>query len=110
MNERYVNQIIRLEACKPGLRWFKKQQSPAQAWNDCKRPDWMIYMLKQVAYQVAYRYNDYNLLGNINRLFHQIANGDYAILAYQNRKIKRKLADRIRQDFPRCPLYIRRKP
>ena len=33
------------EACDEGLRWLRKQESFQQAWNKCKRGDWMKWLV-----------------------------------------------------------------
>ena len=44
MNPKYVHQLNSLNACSGAAKWFAKQETPTQAWRDCTRPDWLLWI------------------------------------------------------------------
>ena len=40
-----VDRLASIEACKPGTDWTKIQAMPDQAWSDCERGDWLMWLL-----------------------------------------------------------------
>lgn len=42
-------QIKAIGACTDALAWLKEQTSATQAWRDCHRGDWMLWMIGRVA-------------------------------------------------------------
>ena len=40
-----VDRIRYLSPCDEAVRWLAKQKTPTQAWLDCKRGDWMLWII-----------------------------------------------------------------
>ena len=49
MNEKYLTQLKQLNACWDAVEWFVEQKTPAQAWRDCTRPDWLLWYAGRVS-------------------------------------------------------------
>jgi len=44
-----ISSLRKLGPCQDGLDFAESQPSLAAAWDNCKRPDWMFWILEQVA-------------------------------------------------------------
>jgi hypothetical protein len=40
-----IDRLYTLGACREAKEWAAKQTSPQQAWDSCKRGDWMLWLL-----------------------------------------------------------------
>jgi hypothetical protein len=49
MNKTIIDKLNRLGACSEAVRWMTTQVSPSVAWRNCKRGDWMLWLLGQQA-------------------------------------------------------------
>jgi hypothetical protein len=41
----WTDALVRLKACRDAVDWSRKQPDPATAWRECKRGDWMLWLL-----------------------------------------------------------------
>jgi hypothetical protein len=41
--------LKKLNPCSEALKWVQKQDSNQQAWNDCKRGDWMLWLIGKLS-------------------------------------------------------------
>ena len=41
----WTNALVKLNACNEAVEWAKTQPSLAAAWKNCKRGDWMMWLL-----------------------------------------------------------------
>jgi hypothetical protein len=41
--------ITKFYPCDEGLEYYNGHSTPEQAWNDCKRGDWMLWIAKELA-------------------------------------------------------------
>ena len=39
------NLLVRLDACEEAREWAKTQKNLVEAWQNCKRSDWMIWLI-----------------------------------------------------------------
>ena len=39
-----TTKLERLHPCREALKWAKEQKNQKQAWNDCERGDWMLWL------------------------------------------------------------------
>ncbi len=44
-----TEQLEKLDACKPAIYWVSQQDSTQQAWQDCPRGDWMLWLLGKLS-------------------------------------------------------------
>ena len=51
MTESLNNLLTRLDACKQAQEWAKTQPDLATAWVNCRRADWMLWLLDALGYQ-----------------------------------------------------------
>jgi len=49
MNPRIIEKLKALGACREAVKWLSGQVSPSVAWRNCKRGDWMLWLLGQDA-------------------------------------------------------------
>jgi hypothetical protein len=49
MNEKVVKWLEGLHACPEAVEWVAKQTTTKQAWQDCKRGDWMLWLLGKLS-------------------------------------------------------------
>ena len=49
MNEKVVEYVRSLGACGDAMEWLMAQKNLAQAWRDCERGDWMLWVLGKQA-------------------------------------------------------------
>ncbi len=40
-----VDKFIGMDACREAVKWLKEQKSRSQAWQDCERGDWMLWLI-----------------------------------------------------------------
>ena len=40
-----VQKLTELNACHKAVEWAKKQKNPQQAWDNCERGDWMLWLI-----------------------------------------------------------------
>ena len=40
-----VQKLTELNACHKAVKWAKKQKNPQQAWDNCERGDWMLWLI-----------------------------------------------------------------
>ena len=45
MNQRVIDTLTAMNACRPAVEWAETQRNMRQAWRDCERGDWMIWLL-----------------------------------------------------------------
>ena len=45
MNPRIIEKLRGLSACSEAVDWLSGQVSPSVAWRNCKRGDWMLWLL-----------------------------------------------------------------
>ena len=45
MTESLNDLLVRLEACEEAREWAKTQKNLVEAWQNCKRSDWMIWLI-----------------------------------------------------------------
>ena len=50
----WSDKLVALNACGEAVRWGRKQKSPATAWCDCKRGDWMIWLIGKTTQSEPY--------------------------------------------------------
>ena len=43
-----TNKISKLSPCRDAMKWMRTQKSPAEAWNNCERGDWMLWIAKRL--------------------------------------------------------------
>ena len=41
--------LIKLKACPEAIEWASEQKNQKQAWNDCERGDWMLWLLGKLS-------------------------------------------------------------
>ena len=41
--------LVEMRACKEAVEWAAAQKSAAQAWRDCERGDWMLWLLGRLS-------------------------------------------------------------
>lgn len=46
----WIQRLARLYACKPALRWCRKQSSLYAAWRHCSRGDWLDWLLYELSW------------------------------------------------------------
>ena len=51
MPESLNDLLIRLDVCQSAKDWAKTQPDLATAWQNCRRADWMIWLLKRMGYK-----------------------------------------------------------
>jgi hypothetical protein len=44
-----TTKLEKLNACSSALRWVSEQKNQQQAWDDCKRGDWMLWLLGRLS-------------------------------------------------------------
>jgi hypothetical protein len=44
-----TTKLEKLNACSSALRWVSEQKNQQQAWDDCKRGDWMLWLLGKLS-------------------------------------------------------------
>jgi hypothetical protein len=44
-----TTKLEKLNACSSALRWVSEQKNQQQAWNDCERGDWMLWLLGRLS-------------------------------------------------------------
>jgi hypothetical protein len=49
VNEKIVKWLNSLHACGEAVEWAREQKSPAQAWRDCQRGDWMLWLVGKLS-------------------------------------------------------------
>lgn len=49
MKRQIMEMVARMGACGDGLEWLEYQRSPMQAWRDCRRADWMLWLLGKLS-------------------------------------------------------------
>jgi len=49
MNGHWSDRLRALDACEDGIEWACGYSDPQSAWNQCKRPDWMLWLLGRCA-------------------------------------------------------------
>ena len=40
--------LKKLSACREAVKWVKTQKSPTEAWQNCERGDWMLWLAKRI--------------------------------------------------------------
>lgn len=40
--------LANIGACHDSLKWSKSYKDPKQAWNECVRPDWMVWYMARI--------------------------------------------------------------
>ena len=43
--KKQIKRLEELEACSEAVEWARDQDNPQQAWDDCERGDWMLWLL-----------------------------------------------------------------
>ena len=43
-----TTKLEKLRACKDAIEWVKSQKSPEEAWQNCHRGDWMLWIAKRL--------------------------------------------------------------
>jgi len=43
--KKQIKKLEKLDPCIDALEWVKKQEKRQQAWDDCERGDWMLWLL-----------------------------------------------------------------
>ena len=43
-----TNKLEKLRACQDAVEWVKTQKSPKDAWMNCERVDWMLWLAKML--------------------------------------------------------------
>ena len=43
-----TTKLEKLRACKDAIEWVKGQKSPEEAWQNCHRGDWMLWIAKRL--------------------------------------------------------------
>jgi hypothetical protein len=49
MDKRIVEKVRAMGACEDAVEWLSKQKSVKQAWADCERGDWMLWLLGKLS-------------------------------------------------------------
>ena len=49
MNYENIEKLKSLSPCSEAIDWFSEQQTPEQAWRDCQRGDWMLWLVGKVS-------------------------------------------------------------
>jgi hypothetical protein len=47
--EKQIENLKKLRPCPEALNWVLEQNDPQQAWDDCERGDWMLWLLGKIA-------------------------------------------------------------
>jgi hypothetical protein len=45
----WITAIKKTEPCEEAIEWLKSYESPEQAWNKCKRGDWMLWLIGKLS-------------------------------------------------------------
>jgi len=51
-----IDRLYKLDACREAKDWAAKQSSPQQAWDDCHRADWMLWLLQRTQPECKQKY------------------------------------------------------
>jgi hypothetical protein len=43
-----TNKLENLSACSDAVEWIKTQKNPTEAWQNCERGDWMLWLAKKL--------------------------------------------------------------
>jgi len=43
-----TSKLEKLNACREAIEWVKTQKSPTDAWQNCERGDWMLWITKRL--------------------------------------------------------------
>ena len=43
-----ISKILKFDPCEDAVLWLKEQSNFTQAWNDCQRGDWMLWLLSKL--------------------------------------------------------------
>jgi len=46
-----TDKLKKLNACREAIQWASEQKNQKQAWNDCERGDWMLWLLGKLSGQ-----------------------------------------------------------
>ncbi len=49
MNQKWIDWLTELNACGSAREWLAEQKNPKQAWADCERGDWMLWLLGKLS-------------------------------------------------------------
>lgn len=45
MNAKIITSLESLRACRSATEWVSQQKTPTQAWRECERADWMMWLI-----------------------------------------------------------------
>ena len=43
-----TTKLKKLNACDDAIKWVRTQESPEDAWNNCERGDWMLWLARKL--------------------------------------------------------------
>ena len=46
--ENFITKLKKLDACKDSTRWLSAQDNLEQAWEDCERGDWLLWLVARL--------------------------------------------------------------
>ena len=57
MTESLNDLLVRLEACEDAREWAETQPDLATAWKNCRRADWMLWLLDEFGNEDPKKYH-----------------------------------------------------
>ncbi len=57
MTESLNDLLVRLDACEEAREWAKTQPDLATAWKNCRRADWMLWLLDELGHEDPKNYH-----------------------------------------------------
>ena len=96
MNPKIIKTLTDWNACSDAIEWLHAQQTWSQAWRDCTRGDWMLWLLGRCSGKPVSPDHRKLVLA-----FYAAANA--ANTAAAKEKTLAKCADIVRKHFPKAP-------
>jgi hypothetical protein len=97
-NSEFVSYLNNHKACKGAISWVGKKTSK-KAWDTCRRPDWMKFLLDVAKVKLPAEYQAKKALLDAEYLAKRAP-----ILAEYRAEYEAKQADLIRELIPTCPV------
>ena len=48
MNKQFISKLEKLNACRSSIEWLQTQDNLEQAWKDCERGDWLLWLVARL--------------------------------------------------------------
>ena len=49
-----TTKLKKLNACEDAIKYVRNQKSPEEAWNNCSRGDWMLWLARRLDVDKAF--------------------------------------------------------